>query len=117
MPLPVVLNNQAHGCHMAIAGFFRIVWDWPFGLLDYGSATLRCKIRSLPFLGWRPHALHPGAIQGKEGIKFCHLATLLPGPTEERRRQVPAVPGTATLCSKNVLRRQGPISIEKKIDL
>ena len=27
-------------------------------------------------LGLRPHALHPGAIQGKEGIKFCHLATL-----------------------------------------
>ena len=25
----------------------------------------------------RPHALHPGAIQGKEGIKFCHLATLM----------------------------------------
>ena len=24
----------------------------------------------------RPHALHPGTIQGKEGIKFCHLATL-----------------------------------------
>ena len=23
----------------------------------------------------RPHTLHPGAIQGKEGIKFCHLAT------------------------------------------
>ena len=50
---------------------------WPFGLLDYGSATLRCKIWSLPFLGLRPHSLHPGAIQGKEGIKFCHLATLL----------------------------------------
>ena len=29
-------------------------------------------------------ALHPGAIQGKEGIKFCHLATLL---QERRRRQ------------------------------
>ena len=32
-----------------------------------------------PFLSWpwlAPHALHPGAIQGKEGIKFCHLATL-----------------------------------------
>ena len=28
-----------------------------------------------PFLSLRPHALHPGAIQGKEGIKFCHLAT------------------------------------------
>ena len=27
----------------------------------------------------RPHALHPGAIQGKEGIKFCHLATLAAG--------------------------------------
>ena len=24
----------------------------------------------------RPHALHPGIIQGKEGIKICHLATL-----------------------------------------
>ena len=23
-----------------------------------------------------PPTLHPGAIQGKEGIKFCHLATL-----------------------------------------
>ena len=22
----------------------RIVFDWPFGLLDYGSAMLRCKI-------------------------------------------------------------------------
>ena len=48
----------------------------PSGLKDYGSATLRCKIWSLPFLGLRPHPLHPGAIQGKEGIKFCHLATL-----------------------------------------
>ena len=24
----------------------------------------------------RPYALHPGKIQIKEGIKFCHLATL-----------------------------------------
>ena len=23
---------------------FRIICVWPFGLLDYGSATLRCKI-------------------------------------------------------------------------
>ena len=34
----------------------------------------------LPFLGFRPHALYPGAIQGKEGIKFCHLATLQSRP-------------------------------------
>ena len=27
-----------------IARFFKIVCVWPFGLLDYGSATLRCKI-------------------------------------------------------------------------
>ena len=50
----------------------------PSGLKDYGSATLRCKIWSLPFLGLRPHALHPGAIQ-KFGHcissdKLCHLA-------------------------------------------
>ena len=51
----------------------------PLGLMDYGSATLSCKIWSLPFLGLLPHALHPGAIQGKEGIKFCHLATLRSG--------------------------------------
>ena len=56
--------------------FSRIVCVWPFGLLDYSSATLRCKIGPLPFLGLRPHALHPGPIQGKEGIQFCHLATL-----------------------------------------
>ena len=33
-------------------------------------APLRCAAKL------RPHALHPGAIQGKEGIEFCHLATL-----------------------------------------
>ena len=37
------------------------------------------KFDPLPFLGLRPQAIHPGAIQGKEGIKFCHLATLIPG--------------------------------------
>ena len=40
----------------------------------------------------RPHALHPGAIQGKEGIKFCHLATLRPSPSlywQLRRRGAP----------------------------
>ena len=46
------------------------------GLKDYGSATLPCKIWSLPFLGLGPHALHPGTIQVKEGIKFCYLSTL-----------------------------------------
>ena len=42
-----------------------MVCVWPFGFLDYGSAMLCCIIGSLPFLGLRPHALHPGAIQRK----------------------------------------------------
>ena len=61
---------------MAIEQFLGLYVFGPLGLKDYGSATLRCKILSLPFLALCPHALHPGAIQGKEGIKFCHLATL-----------------------------------------
>ena len=36
----------------------------------------------VPCLGLRPHGPHPGAIQGKEGIKFCHLATLVAAPKE-----------------------------------
>ena len=37
-------------------------------------AALQNLIPSFPWIA--PHALHPGAIQGKEGIKSCHLATL-----------------------------------------
>ena len=37
------------------------------GRTDLGAAT------RLPD-GLLPHALHPGAIQGKEGIKFCSVA-------------------------------------------
>ena len=45
---------------------------WASGLwLRY--ATLQNLIPSFPWIV--PHALHPGAIQGKEGIKFCRLAT------------------------------------------
>ena len=43
-------------------------------------APLRYAAKLDPYLsldvGLHPRALHPGAIQGKEGIKFCHLATL-----------------------------------------
>ena len=38
-------------------------------------AALQSLIPSFPWIA--PPALHPGAIQGKEGIKFCYLATLL----------------------------------------
>ena len=37
-----------------------------------------------PFLSF-PHILHSGAIQGNEGIKFCHLATLNPITVRELR--------------------------------
>ena len=48
------------------------------GLLDYGYATLRLDCARVEGVGAQsPHALHPGAIQGKEGVKFCYLETLL----------------------------------------
>ena len=48
-------HRYRHGCQMAIAGFLDCVLGpsgmyisvdvhWSFGLLDYGSATLHCKI-------------------------------------------------------------------------
>ena len=40
-------------------------------------ANLQSLIPSFPWIASR--ALHPGAIQGKEGIKFCYLATLVAG--------------------------------------
>ena len=40
-------------------------------------ATLQNLIPSFPWIA--PPTLHPVAIQGKEGIKFCHLATLIVG--------------------------------------
>ena len=44
-PKSVLETNLRHGCQMAIAGFLvLIVCDWPFGLLDSGTATLRCKL-------------------------------------------------------------------------
>ena len=33
-----------HGCQMAIAQFLESICVWPFGLLDHGPATLRCKM-------------------------------------------------------------------------
>ena len=43
---------------------------------------LRYAAKFDPFLSL-DCALHPGAIQGKEGIKFCHLATLVEGVREQ----------------------------------
>ena len=46
-------------------------------------ATLQNLIPSFPWIV--PHALHPGAIQGMEGIKFCLLATLNIAPLGSER--------------------------------
>ena len=43
---------------------------------------------SLPFLGLQQAGGRGGAIQGKEGIKFCYLATLATG---SKRRKLCAV--------------------------
>ena len=58
-------------------------------------APLRYTAKFDPFLG--PPALHPGTIQGKEGIKFFHLATLLRSP-------LPPSPRTCDANRDRVLR-------------
>ena len=59
---------------MAIAKFLdRMCLALRASGLGLRYATLQNVI---PFFPWiSPHTLHPGAIQGKQGIKFCHLAT------------------------------------------
>ena len=49
----------------------RIVCVWPFGLLDYGSATLRCKIWSLPFLGLHPTPSTLAQSKERKGSNFA----------------------------------------------
>ena len=41
-----------------------------------GYATLQNSISSFPLIA--PPSFHPGAIQGKEGMQFFHLATIPP---------------------------------------
>ena len=56
-------------------------------------APLRCAAKFDPFLSLDcAPALHPGAIQGKEGIKFCYLATM-----ERDRERVSAVDEVVTV--------------------
>ena len=47
----------------------------PSILIDYGSAAKFDLILSIDYT--QPPALHPGPIQGKEGIKFGHLEETL----------------------------------------
>ena len=85
--------GSRHGCQMAIARFFERMC-----LALRASRTmapLRYAAKFDPFLSLdfaSTHALHPGTIQGKEGTKFCHLATLAPGPGGSSSRGTPRGP-------------------------
>ena len=68
-------SKRKHGCQMAIARFLdrMCLALWASGIwLQY--ATLQNLIPSFPWLA-PPHP-PPWPVQGKEGIKFFHLATL-----------------------------------------
>ena len=93
-PLLLILLPHAdtHGTLVAWAwlpdGYGQISRSYVLGSLGFWiMASLRYTAKFDPFLAldcaklpWiAPPTLHPGAIQGKEGIKFCHLAILSVG--------------------------------------
>ena len=64
-----------HGCQITIAGFLdRMCLALRASGLWLRYTRLQSLIPSFPRIA--PPALHPGTIQGKEWIKFCHLAIL-----------------------------------------
>ena len=68
-----------HGCQMAIAGFLESYVFGPSGFWTVAPLRYPTKFDSFLSLDCAPTPSHPGAIQGKEGIKFCHLATMVTG--------------------------------------
>ena len=56
---------------MAIAKFLDYMCLGPSGLTDYGSAMLRCKIWSLPFLGLRPPPSTLAQSKERKGSNFA----------------------------------------------
>ena len=50
---------------------FRLYVYGPSGLKDYGSATLRCKILSLPFLGLRLAGGRGAQSKERKGSNFA----------------------------------------------
>ena len=68
-------------------------------------AALQNLIPSFPWIA--PPALHPGTIQGKEGIKFCHLATM---HLIKLSSALVAISFVAVLYGQHVLRSGGEYS-------
>ena len=58
---------------------FKIADMWPFGLEGLWLRYAGLQILILAFSWIALPTIQPCAIQGKEGIKFCHLATLTSG--------------------------------------
>ena len=88
--------SPRHGCQMAIARFlYRMNLALRASGLWLRYAALQNLIPSFPWIV--PHALHPGAIQGKEGIKCYHLATLYVSShlTGDDRDQCPSASAAA----------------------
>ena len=79
---------------------FRPYVFGPPGLKDYGSAMLRCKIWSFPFLGLRPHTL----AQSKER-KGSNFAIWQPWARVQRGfwgRSLPSLPASFLQVRMNV---------------
>ena len=81
------LFSNTHTMARLPDGYSQILRSYVFGPSGFWTiALLRYAAKFDPFLSLDcaftpstlcPQALHPGAIQGKEGIKFCRLATLV----------------------------------------
>ena len=67
-----------HGCQMAIARFLDRMCLVLLGFWSMAPLRYAAKFDPFPSLDCAL-ALQSGAIQGKEGIKLCHLATLPTG--------------------------------------
>ena len=74
-PLFSLVNRRAAHRRSTSAKPIQSLWTrtWPFSC-RYGTMAVKItRWRNLiPSL--RPHALHPGEIQGKEGIEYCSAA-------------------------------------------
>ena len=70
------IHPARHGCQMAIARFLDRMCMVPSGFWTVAPLRYTAKLDPFLSLDCTSQALHPGAIQGNEGIKFCYLATL-----------------------------------------
>ena len=80
-PPDLVLSRGHHGGEVGVSrvGRLRLGRVVVVGGCPCGQGCQMAKFDPFLSLDCAPHTLHPGAIQGKERITFCHLATLATG--------------------------------------